>query len=195
MFKINLKTKAGNPISKKQTVIVWFEVDSRKRYDDLNNKIVIEHVYVFSIFTNKKIHSYEARAIRDQENTKSIIDLFLKVLVNVQTVADELIRKNQISPDYILFMSTSFVNSKLGSGIMNKIIEAFSRKEVFLKDVNSKYIDLFDYYKEFIKKYPSASIRIFSPKADKYEKSLKILESLKDKLKVFNLKFNTNKYG
>jgi hypothetical protein len=99
IFNIKLKTKSGNDVKKKETFTVFFKLNYKKGL-----KTTAEYTYrIMSSSGNSDPR--RVLELKDPHKVKSIEDLTLKVMLNFCHIIGGMTQKNDINPDFILFMS------------------------------------------------------------------------------------------
>lgn len=136
LFNIKIKTKNGNEIGKKVTFTVWFSVFYKKNVLTKNHSAY----YTYSIrYGEKQNDPKKVLELKDFKNVKSIEDLTLKVILNFCHIIEQIVKAENLNPDFILFMSPDFDGKK-------------NKSWMFLKDAFDKNIDEAKFNKEWDKK-------------------------------------------
>jgi hypothetical protein len=199
MFKINIKTKAGNDIKNKETFSVYFRLHYSKNVFTKR----IKAYYTYSIMWSKgKIDPNKVMELKNSNNVHSLEDLTLKVIPNLCHVVANITKRYDLTPDYITFISPDLLGKKNKSFLFLKDI--FGRK--FQGQIpSSSFVDVlqsegaFDstwsdfqcsrigikkdeliLLKEFVDANFSTNFRHLDPNLDviKYKKSIDICNSL-----------------
>jgi hypothetical protein len=207
LFNIKLKTKAGNDIKKKETFTCLFRVKYKKK--GANKKITAE--YTYRLFYSKGVEDPQrVLQLKNSHLVGSIEDLTLKVMLNFCHIIGNITKAHNIDPDFILFMSPDFENSKSKAWMflndafrrpkkeekkkidadnpfdwLNEYTEDFERQwtEERCKTLNIKKEEL-NLLKSFADLNPNTMFMTIDPNRDKqkYAKSIHICSMLQDRI-------------
>lgn len=136
LFNIKIKTKNGNDIGKKVTFIVWFSLFYKKNVLTKNHSAYYTY---FIRYGNKQNDPKKVLELKDFKNVTSLEDLTLKVILNFCHIINQIVKAENLNPDFILFMSPDLDGKK-------------NKAWMFLKDAFDKNIDELKFNKEWNKK-------------------------------------------
>ncbi len=187
LFNIKVKTKNGNDIKHKEMFTVFFRLKYRK--NSLNKNIVCEYTYRIIYSGGVKDHK-AVLSLKNSENVKSLEDFTIKVFLNLFHLIGKISQKENINPDYIMFISPE-LNNKQNSqwrfthGIFSKEQNKWdfiNRAQDRLRKYNISENDI-DLLNKFVEINPNTKFIICDPHIDpvKYAKSIVICDQLKER--------------
>ena len=178
LFKIKLKTKAGNDVKNKQSFNVLFATSFKK------NAItkVATGKYTYKIIYDKNVVSPDkVYIVKDPENLINDLDLTIKVIINLLTLVKDICKKENINPDLIMFNSVDFTGS---SAFRMQLCNALLGSEPTGRTLESlklpRNYKLFKLIKELCASQQTTKFMCIDPNSSpvKYNKSLKICDVL-----------------
>jgi len=125
LFSIKLKTKNGNDVKKKESITVFFRLKYKAGL-----KVTAEYTY-------RIIHSRgidDPRKVLQLQAAKDVTcieDLTLKVMLNLCHILGKITKVHNITPDFVMFMSTDL-------GGKDKKGKEFNKAWHFLRDALAK---------------------------------------------------------
>lgn len=102
IFNIKVKTKNGNDIGKKVTFTVFLRIKHKKNL--LTKRIEAMYTYKIMYGDHKTYDPKKALKLKN-ENIKSFEDFTLKVFLNMAHIIASISKKENLEPDFILFMT------------------------------------------------------------------------------------------
>ena len=199
IFNIKLKTRNGNDVKKRETITIFFRLNFKKGL-----KTTAE--YTYRIIYSKGVKDPQVvLALKNSQEVESLEDLTLKVMLNLCHIIGIITKVENISPDFINFISPDF-------GGKNKswryLIDAFKKKkppqedgllEALITSLDVGYEENWsedkcnkmkikkeelDLLKAFTDLNPNTVFMTIDPMRDseKYAKSISICNQLKDRI-------------
>ena len=146
MFKLKLKTKAGNEIKDKIIFNVFIKIKYAK---SVINNTCTRASYVYEISWQKGyIKSNVVLDIKDKDSILNKKDLLSKVMLNTCIILYKYCQKHSLVPDHIRFINDNFV--KLGD---NKKILYFTENQCKTRQINYEVVSRLRNFRE--KVYPN----------------------------------------
>lgn len=112
IFNIKLKTKNGNDIGKKVTFTVFLRIKYKK--NSLTKRIEAMYTYKIMYGDHKTIDPKKAMKLKIN-HIPSVEDFTLKVFLNLCHIIGKISEKENLDPDFILFMTPDLEDRKNSS--------------------------------------------------------------------------------
>lgn len=178
LFKIKLKTKAGNDVKNKQSFNIVFATSFKK------NAItkVITGKYTYKIIYDKNVvDTGKVYLVKDSESLINDTDLTVKVILNLLILVKNICDKENINPDLIMLNSVDFSSP---SCFRMQIYDAMSGNEPTKRTLTTLKLpmdyELFKLLRKLCASQQNTKFMCIDPNSDsiKYTKSLKICDTL-----------------
>ena len=115
VFKIKLKTRNGNDIKKKETITVFFRMNYK-------HGLKVNAQYTYRIMCSSgMVDNMKVLEIKNKAKIGTIENMTLMVIVNLLHIVTNLCSKQNIDPDFIMFISPE--------------LESKNKSWTYLKDV------------------------------------------------------------
>lgn len=199
IFNIKLKTKNGNDIKKKETFTVFFSVDYKK--NAYTKKVTAEYTYRI-IYSGGIDDPKRVLELRNSQSVESLEDLTLKVILNFCHIIGQISQRENIDPDFVLFMSLDFNGKKNKSWTFLKDVFNRPKKDEKVTNFLDRFNDLVENWtnkdceklkiklkdleilRKFVEINPNTVFMTIDPMRDKqkYSKSIAICYALQDRI-------------
>lgn len=177
LFKINIKTKNGNDIKNKQVFNIIFKTKFIKNVLTGETKGLYNYTIIYGHHKVLNINK-----IFTMVESKSHLDLIMKVIMNMFHIISHLSEKDNINPDFIIINSTD-LSPGLVYNVLNKALNKETLRKEDRKVVDSKALEMIG---NFVKLNKNVKFMTINPTSkaygDKYKRSKDICDGLEKQL-------------